>query len=131
MKAEASLVVPRRALLLRGGTEQRGVDAEGDRLGSGAGVPGVLSRNPPCAPDRFQQVRVDRLDHPVGGPLGGDRPEQRLLVAQDAEVGNAVPAVGDGDDQVAQDDAWIVGGAPFAGRRHRRGQPRGKPDPVG
>ena len=43
------------------------------------------------------RLGVDRLDHPVGGRLGGDRPEQRLLVAQDAEVGDAVAAVGDRD----------------------------------
>ena len=57
VKAEAALVVPRRALLLGGGAEQGGVDAEGDRLGPGAGVPGALPRHRPGAADRFQQAR--------------------------------------------------------------------------
>ena len=130
VEAEASLVVARRPLLLGGGAEQGGVDAERDRLGPGAGVPGNPACAGPYASNRFQQARVDRLDRPVGCPLGGDRPEERLLVAQHAEVGDAVPAIGDRDDQVAQDDAGIVGGATFSGGRHRRGKPGCESEPI-
>jgi hypothetical protein len=48
----------------------------------------------------------------------GGRPGLAGLV-EEAEQ-RAAPAVGEGDDQVAQDDAGIVGGAALEGRRHRR-----------
>ncbi len=110
VEAEASLVVPRCALLLRGGTEQGGVDAEGDRLGSGTGVSGDAARTRPCVSNRFQQAGVDGLDHPVHRALGGER-EQRSLVGQHADVGDALPAVGDRDGEVAQDRSGVVGRA--------------------
>ena len=42
-----------------------------------------------------------------------------------------IAAVGDRDGEVAQDDAGVVGGAALSGRRHRLGERRGEPEPVG
>lgn len=55
----------------------------------------------------------------MSGALGGDLPEQSLLAAQDAEVGDVIATVGDRHGKVAQYGAGVVGGAALAGRRHR------------
>ena len=68
-KAEAALVVAGGALLLGVGGEQAGVDVEDQLLGSGARIPGLGAAPCPGDADRFQQVRVDRLQHPVGRRL--------------------------------------------------------------
>ena len=86
VKAEAALVVAGGSFLLGVGAQQRGVDVEGDRLRAGARIPGSLQRLCASCANRFQGHGVDRLDRPVGGALGGDRPEQGLLAAQDAEI---------------------------------------------
>ena len=99
--------------------QQGGVDVEGDRLGAGASLPGPLQGLGAGAADRFQQVGVDRLEHPVGGGLRRHLPEQRRLSAQDAEVTDVIPAVGDRDGEVAQNDAGIVGALALPGRCHR------------
>jgi len=74
-----------------------------------ARVPVALVRHSPGGADRFQKALVDRLDHPVGGALRGNRPNIASLAAQDAQVTDAVPTIGDRNGQVAQDDPRVVG----------------------
>lgn len=67
----------------------------------------------------------------MGGGLRGDRPEQRLLAAQDAEVGDVITAVGDGDGEVAHDNAGVVGAAALSGWPHRPRERLREPEAVG
>jgi hypothetical protein len=53
-------------------------------------------------------VAGDLIDHAKRGGVGGDRPEQHLLVADRAQVGQAVTAVGEHHRQVADDPARVV-----------------------
>ena len=69
MKAEAALVGAGGGLLFGVGGEEAGVDVEDQLLGPGAGIPGTLQRHRPGDADRFEQARVDRLQHPVGRRL--------------------------------------------------------------
>jgi hypothetical protein len=131
VKAEAALVGAGAAFLLGVGDQQRGVDVEDQLLGSGSGVPGPGQRHRAGGADRFQEVAVDRLQHPVGGALGGHRPEQGLLAAQDAEVCDVVAAIGDRDREIAQDDAGVMGASALPARRHRLREAGGEPEPIG
>jgi hypothetical protein len=131
VKAEAALVVAGGVLHLGVGGDQGGVDVEGDLIGTGAGVPDPRPGLGAGGSDLGQKLGVDRLDDPVGGALGGDLAEEDLLAEQDAEVGDAVAAVGDRDGEVAQDDSRIVSGAALAGGRHRARERLGEAGAVG
>jgi hypothetical protein len=78
-------------------------------------------------------VRVggDRIDHPKRRRVRRDRPEQGLLVAHRAQVGQAIAAVGEHHHQIADDATGIVPEAPLAHRRQRARQRRRQPEPVG
>jgi len=58
---------------------------------------------------RLKTRGVDRVDHPKR--RGGRRhlPEQVELIAQRAQVGQAVSAIGEHHHQITQHDARIVG----------------------
>jgi hypothetical protein len=119
VKAETAFVVAGRLLLLGVGTEQGRVEVQGDRLRSCARVPGPRPRRSAGTAHPIEDHRIGQLDHPMRGRLRGDRPEQRLLPAQDTEVADAVAAVGDRDAKVAQHATGVVGRAALAGRRQR------------
>lgn len=114
MKAEASLVVAGGAVLFGVGAQQRGVDVEDRPLGGGAEResirPGQLARRF----DPLQLRRADPLDRPEGGGIGGDLAEQAGLVAERRLIAEVLTALGQGDDQVAQDLPVVVGGSPLA-----------------
>jgi hypothetical protein len=131
VKAEAALVVAGGAFLLGVGEQKRGVDVEDQLLGSGAGVPCLCQRHRAGGADRFEQAGVDRLQHPVGRRLRRHRSEQRLLVAQHAQVGEVIAAIGDRDREVAQDDTGVVGGAALPARRHCLRERRRQRQPIG
>jgi hypothetical protein len=67
----------------------------------------------------------------VGRRLRCDRSEECVLATQDAEITDAVAALGDCHREVAQDDSGIVGRAALAGRRHRLRKRLGEAGPVG
>ena len=143
MKPIAALEVPRRALLVRVGADQGGVDADHDHRTEIA-VGGARRWDPPV-PGR------DQLPHPFPGPVPGhrdprqrrivdlvqrpphrrdrrDRPEHPRLIAQHPRIGEAVGAVGDRDRHVAQHRAPVVG---HLRARQRRRQRAGQPGRVG
>lgn len=130
VEAEAALVVAGRLLLLGVGGDQGRVDVDDELVGAGAGGPGRRTGPRPRRADPLQAAFVDGAQDPVDGGLGGDRSEQVGLAAEDAEVGDAVAAVGDRDGEVAEDDAGLVGRAALSGRRHRRREGRGEAEPV-
>ena len=130
VEAEAALVVAGRALLLGVGAEQRGVDVEDRPLGGGAEREGALPRQLARRFDPLQLRRADPLDRPEGGGVGGDLAEEAGLVAERGQIAEVLAALGQGDDQVAQDLPVVMGGAPLAGRRQRLPQRLGQPQPV-
>ena len=124
MKAEAALEGPRRALLLGGGVDQRRVEVDEERtVGSGAGSQARSRAYPAGAPQRAEQLGVagDRLDRAPGGGIGGDRAEERLLVAHGAQVGEVLAAGGEHHREVAHHPAGVMDSAALA---HRREAPR-------
>jgi len=108
VEAEAALVGAGRALLLGVRREQRGVDVE-DEASRVAGVaPGAGAGRGAGLPDPGERGLVEALNAAVGGGLRGDRPEEHLLVAQRAEVGQAVAAVGEHHGEVARHAPGLV-----------------------
>ena len=133
VKPKSALERPRRAVLLRMRADQRGVDVDDDPLGRSAGGPRVLARPRASGAQRLKQRRVagDRIDDAKRRGVRGDLPEQRLLVAHRAQVGQAVAAVGQHDRQIAHHAAGIVPAAALAHRGQAvRERPR-QPQPVG
>ena len=108
MKAEAALVGAGRALLLRVGGDERGVDVEDEALGDHALLPGTGSCSSACRADAGEQRLVEALEAAVGGRVRGHRPEEHLLVAQGAEVGERIAAVGEHHGEVAHDAPGLV-----------------------
>lgn len=91
------------------GAEQRGVDVEDRALGSGACLEGPLPGRLARRFDPFQLCRADPLDRPEGGGVGGDVAEEVGLVAKRSLVGDVLAALGQGDDEIAQDLPVLVG----------------------
>jgi len=109
MEAEAALVRPGGALLLRVGGDQGGVEVEGDVLGADAVSPGVGACLGPGLANRDEvEVGGERVDHPPGGGDRGHLPEEVRLVVQDGQVGEAVAAIGDAHGEVAQHLAGVM-----------------------
>ena len=133
VKPEPALKRSRRTLLLAVRGDQRRVDVDHDPLGRGARAPGVLACPRPGDPQRPQQALVagQRVDHAKRGRVGGDRPEQRLLIAHGAQVGQTVAAVGQHHGQVPNDLAGVMPAAPLTRARQRARELAGQPDPVG
>ena len=89
VKAEAFLERRGRSLLLGAGFDQCRVEVDEERpLGLRAGAPGALARHPAGPAERAHQLGVaaDRRHGPPGCRIGGDRAEERLLLAQCGEV---------------------------------------------
>lgn len=91
------------------GGDQGGVEVEDELIGPGPGGPGRRAGRCPGGADPIEQLLVDRVDHPVGGRIGGDAAEQLGLAAQHAQIRQTIAAVGDRHDQVADNNARIVG----------------------
>jgi hypothetical protein len=79
-------------------------------VGVRAGLPGTPTgmgtRRP--QPGQAKLVGGDLLHHPPGGRGRGDRTEQLRLVAQDCQVAQAVPTIGQHHRQVPQHRAHVM-----------------------
>ena len=132
MEAEAALVRPGGALLVRVGGDQGGVEVEGDVIRTDAVLPSVSPSLGPGLANRSEvEVGGECIDHP---PSGGDRghfPEEVRLVVQDRQVGEAVPTVGDADSEVTQHLTGVMSAPTLLQAGEPPGQRRGQPDPVG
>jgi hypothetical protein len=90
----------------------------------------------PCVIDSIDEQCLARLAEAVAGARArawelGARPERVGLVAQRAEIGEAVPTVGQRHDQIVHHAPRVMRGATLPRRRHRRRQRRRQPHPVG
>jgi hypothetical protein len=120
VKAEAALKVAGGLLLVRVRRDQRRVEVEHDPLGPGAEHPGPLARPGTRRAQPLQHpLLAQRVDHPPGRRVRGHATEQVLLVAQRAEIRQAVAAVGQHYAQVTHDLAGSEGQAPLARRAER------------
>jgi hypothetical protein len=70
-------------------------------------------------PDRLQTRLVKDGQHTPGGRVGGHLAEERLLVAERAQVGQAVAAVGKGEGEIAHDTARVMARAALANANER------------
>jgi hypothetical protein len=133
VKPEAALERARRAVLVGVRRDQRRVDVDDDPLGPSAGVPRVLARPRASGPQRVEQAPVagDPIDDPKRRSVRRDLAEQRLLVADRAQIRKAVAPIGEHHRQVAHHPAGIVPAPPLA---HPDKAPRQRPcqaQPVG
>ncbi len=113
------------------GAEQGRVDVEDDLGRARPQRPRACSGARARRSDALQLLIIDRVDHPPRRRVRGDRPEQVGLIAKGPQIGQAVAAVREHHGQVANDPARIVGRGALAGRRHRRAEALGQPEPVG
>jgi len=110
MQAEAALERARRALLLGVRRDERRVEVDHDLLRAATRLPRPLADGGARRAQRLGQLGLggDPLDHSEGRRAGGDRAEQRRLVAQRAQVGQAVAAVREHHRKVAHHPAGVV-----------------------
>jgi hypothetical protein len=131
VEAKPPLVGGGGVLLVGVGVHQGGVEVKVTLAGAPPAAHTAARAAARAASMPPQLHRGDRLHRPPGGCVGGDRPEQRLLVAQHRQLGQAVGAIRDGHRQVGEDHARVVVfqemPAVAHGHRHGLGQPR----PVG
>jgi len=113
------------------GHRQRRVNVDDRRLRARPKAPGPRARLGDRAAQPLKAPGVDAVDDPKRGRVRGDLAEQVGLVAQRAEIGQAVAAIAEHHDQITQHHARIVRGGPLSRRCHRLRQRRGQPDPVG
>jgi len=133
MKAEAALIGAGRAVFVGVRGDQRRVDVDDQRPGGpGAQRERPLARRCPGRPERVEQaVLADPVDDPPRGGVGGDRSEQRALVAQGAQVAQRVAAVGQHDRQIAHHPARVMPAAAPAQRGQPGRQRPREPQPIG
>ena len=120
MEAEPALEVPRRAVLLGVRGDQRRVQLDRRPLGLHAEPPGVRARLVVRGAQPLEQRGVggDRLDHPIRSRVRGHLSEQRQLIAQPAQVRDALAAVGEHHSEIAHHPPRVVPGAALAHRAH-------------
>jgi hypothetical protein len=97
------------------------------------GLPGVLARPRASGPQRVEQVGIagDLIDHPKRGSVRGHGAEQRLLVADRTQVGQAVTAVGEHHRQIPDNATGIVLALALTDPAQRVRQCPRQPEPVG
>src|SRR6266545_3438811 len=130
MVTVAAFEVALRVLLVRVRRRQRRVDIEHRLLRARPELPRALARERNRAAQPRKALSVDRVDHPKRRRVRRHAAEQILLVAQRAQIREAVAAVGEHHDQVAQHDPRIMRRRALPRRRHRRRQRPRQPQPV-
>lgn len=122
VKAVAALERAGRALLVRMGCQQRRVDLDRDSLWCSRELPDVLARTSMRSGQPVQQPGRGRdlIDDSKRGRVRRYRPEQRVLIAHRAHVGEAVSAVSEHHREVTDHAARIVTGPPLLQTRQPR-----------
>ena len=90
--------------------DQGRVEIDREPLGRAGQCPHALTRASARDPQARQAAGImrDPVDHPKRRRRRGHVPEQRLLLAQRAEVGQAVAAVGEHHREIADDTADVM-----------------------
>ena len=133
VKPVAALVVPGRPLLLRMARDQRRVQIDRQPLRRAVQPPEPLARPRVRRAQRLQQPGLGRdpVDHPERGRVRRHLTEQRLLLADRAEIGHALAAVGEHHRQIADHPARVMAAtALLQARQPQRQRPR-QPELVG
>jgi len=133
MKPEAALEVHRRAFLLGVRADQRRVDIDHDSLWPRAQLPRPRPRSRPCGAQRLKRggVAGEPVDQPERGRVGGDRAEQRLLIAHRAQVREAVTTVGEHHREIPDHAPRIVPAPALRHAGQRTRELAGEADTVG
>jgi len=110
--------------------QQRRVEVDVQPRGCPGQLPGARPRATVSSPQPLEAVGVtgDPVDHPKRRRARRDLPKQRLLIAERAQIGQAVAAVGEHHRQVTHDAAHVVAGLTrleiAKAQRQRPRQPR-------
>ena len=125
VNAVAVLEVTGRALLLRMRADQRRVQIDRQPLKDTGQLPDTLTRAGVSVTQRVTQARRtgDPVDHPKRRRGRRDRTEQRRLIADHAQVGQAIAAIGEHHRQIANHAATVMAAGPqprLAQRRRQR-----------
>jgi len=107
VEAEAALVRPGRALLVGVSGDQGGVEVEDHALGCACQLPHPSAGAGARRPDRLQTPLVEHGEYPPSGRIRGNLAEQARLVAQRAQVGQAVAAVGEHYRELIDSGAFL------------------------
>ena len=112
--------------------DQRRVDIDHDPLGTNTQTPRAFARRRSRGAQRVKQCRLggDPVDQPKRRRVRRDRPEQRLLIADRAQVRQTIAAVGEHHRQITDHPAGVMPSATLTNRgQHTRKLP-GESDPV-
>ncbi len=107
------------------------VEIQHDALQAGACRPRPRADSGPRVTQPAQRDLIDALDGPPRRGTRRDRLKQLRLIAQRAEVGDAVTLVGEHHRQVAQHMARIMATGPLTRARQRRGELARDPEAIG
>ena len=90
--------------------QQRRVEVDVQPRGCPGQLPGARPRATVSSPQPLEAVGVtgDPVDHPKRRRARRDLPKQRLLIAERAQIGQAVAAVGEHHRQIADHAARVV-----------------------
>ncbi len=132
VESVAALVGPGRALLLRVRGDQRRVDVDRQPLGRAMHLPEPLTRAGMRGTKLAKQLLGrNPVDDPKRGRVRRDRAEQRLLLADRAEIGHALAAIGQHHRQVPDHPTRIMTTLPLLEHCQPHRQPRRQPQLVG
>ncbi len=110
MESVAALVVPGRVLFLGVRVDQSRVNIDRQTRRRAVQFPEPLTRSGVSSPERFEHARglSDLLNHPERCRVRRDRPEQRLLLTDAAEVSDALAAVSEHHRQITDHCAGVM-----------------------
>jgi len=132
VEAEAALPGRGGALLLGVGGDEVGVEVKDDLRGCPAERPRALARCRPRLAHPLEPSLFGRGRHRAPGRgRGGHRAEQLGLLAQGAEVGQAVAAVGEAQREIAQDAPAVVAPGALAGAGEGLREGARQPEAIG
>jgi len=106
------------------------VEIQDHTLGTSARCPRPRTDSGARVTQPVKHVFVDELDRPPRRRTRRDRPEQLRLIAQHAEIRDAITAVGEHHRQVGQHPAPIMSAGALACARQRRGELARDPQPM-
>jgi hypothetical protein len=132
VEAIPALVIASGPFLLGMRRDQRRVDVDRQPLGHTGKLPEPLACPSVRHPQRVEESRLarDPVNRPKRRGIRRHFPEQLLLVADRAQIGHALPAIGEHHRQIPDHPARIVATTTPLQARQARAERSREPDPV-
>ena len=131
MEAEGALPGGCGVLLLGVGDDDGGVEVQDQAVRPHPVSPGLSPSGGPRPPQGTEPCTLQAIDHPPGGGVAGHPAEEVGMVAQDAEVGEAVAAVRQHHREIADHDPGVVLAPAAEGGCQAGGEGSGQAQPIG